>query len=345
MKFVRLLRIGLIAIAVLGAVTSAWWVWHVENVRHPTLIAPATIVPQPRAQIEAPIDVWIDTDPSCGVSGRRDVDDCWAIAAALRSPSIHVRGISTSFGNTDVATATRIAHEVVARFGTNEIDIVEGASKAGDDATDAPDAIARALHEKPLTILSLAPATNIAAVLRRDPHLASRINAVIAIAGSTPDVGLFPVGDNHILHAHDQNFRRDVPAFRTLLDSRRPLVLIPYATATQVAIGSEDLDAFARRDAAWKWLADQSRGWLRYWSLISGENGFWPFDAVAVAYLIDPRNFRCVDVPAQIRRDLPHSPHQFLHVSRAFDRGWVVTYCGAILDPAQARSTLNAKQP
>jgi inosine-uridine nucleoside N-ribohydrolase len=337
LNLVRTLRIVLIVIGVLGAVVSAWWVWHVRTVRHATLIAPATIVPQPRARLTHPIDVWIDTDPSCGASARRDVDDCWAIAAALRSPAIRIRGISTSFGNTDVATATQIARDVVTRFGASGIEIVEGA--------DAPDAIARALHEKPLTILSLAPATNVAALLQRYPQLAPRIDAVIAVAGSTPDVGLFPVGDRHILHAHDQNFRRDVGAFRTLLDSRRPLVLIPYATATQFTITASDLDAYARRDEAWKWLANQSRGWQRYWSLISGEEGFWPFDAVAVAYLIEPRNFRCVDVPAQIRRELPHAPHQFLHVSRGFDRGWIVTYCGAIADPAQARSILNAKQP
>ena len=43
--------------------------------------------------------VWIDMDPSCGASETADVDDCWALLDALRSPELHVLGISTTFGN------------------------------------------------------------------------------------------------------------------------------------------------------------------------------------------------------------------------------------------------------
>ncbi len=39
--------------------------------------------------------VWIDTDPACGISRTSDVDDCWALHLALRSPELEIRGIST----------------------------------------------------------------------------------------------------------------------------------------------------------------------------------------------------------------------------------------------------------
>ena len=49
--------------------------------------------------------VWIDTDPACGLNATDDVDDCWALLAAFKSPEIVVRGISTVFGNVDCDTA------------------------------------------------------------------------------------------------------------------------------------------------------------------------------------------------------------------------------------------------
>ncbi len=55
--------------------------------------------PAAAASSSAPTPVWIDTDPACGATATADMDDCWALFAAVRSPELRIRGISTVFGN------------------------------------------------------------------------------------------------------------------------------------------------------------------------------------------------------------------------------------------------------
>lgn len=320
-----MLRLRTIALAVLFVVVAAvsGYVWHITTVHFALITAPEGLVRLPRPAIQRhPLPVWIDTDASCGTSDHADVDDCWAIALAARSPQVAIRGMTTVFGNTDAVTAARVARDVCAHFGCNAAPVI-GAKRAGENATAAIEAIAAALRREPLVILSLGPATNVAATLRVHPELRSRVLAVVAIAGGT-DTRYFEVGNSSLFHAHDQNFRRDIAAFETLLNARVPVVLVPYATTTNVRIPSGDLQRVPQ------WLAQRSRGWLAHWSSLSKEDGFIPFDAVAVALLIAPERFRVEPRPVQIRRPATHAPEQFLVASKAFERGWIVSYAYAV---------------
>lgn len=53
--------------------------------------------------------IWIDADPACGLGSTDDVDDCWAIIAAVRSSRLRVVGVSTVLGNVQVDQATATA--------------------------------------------------------------------------------------------------------------------------------------------------------------------------------------------------------------------------------------------
>jgi pyrimidine-specific ribonucleoside hydrolase len=187
------------------------------------------------------------------------------------------------------------------------------------------EAIAGALRRERMLLLSLGPATNIAATLRKHPGLKSRILAVVAIAGGT-ETDYFELGRSRVFHAHDQNFRRDIPAFETLLNAGVPVVLIPYDTTTRIGITSSDLQRLARAGPGPGWLARTSAGWLEHWSGLSKTDSFVPFDAVAVAFAAWPEQFRVARRPVQIRRPVSHAPEQFLVASPAFTRGWVVSY-------------------
>jgi hypothetical protein len=73
--------------------------------RRPAVILLRPLVePEPRVE---PVAVWIDTDAACGKGRMDDVDDCWALGAALRSPELAIRGVSTTFGNVEGAAAPR----------------------------------------------------------------------------------------------------------------------------------------------------------------------------------------------------------------------------------------------
>lgn len=59
------------------------------------------------------LSTWIDTDPACGQGATNDVDDCWALMMALRSPECALRGISTTFSNTKGDTALQVARQAI----------------------------------------------------------------------------------------------------------------------------------------------------------------------------------------------------------------------------------------
>ena len=133
------------------------------------------------------IDVWIDTDPAAGIE-YRDVDDALALLQAFRSPELNIVGISVVFGNASLKEGYPIAKFLVEKFSDKKISVYKGA-KEGDEVgreTTASKNLYAALQKKPLTILALGPATNIATVVKNHPKIAGQIKEIIAVAGRRP---------------------------------------------------------------------------------------------------------------------------------------------------------------
>ena len=287
------------------------------------------------SMIELGTPLWIDADPACGLNATDDVDDCWALLAAFKSPEIVVRGISTVFGNVDGDTAHRVASNFIRRS-TKEEGIVapalyKGASErcipGSPRASEASHAISAALQSESLIIIALGPLTNIATALELNPELTQKVKRVIAIAGNRPWGRRFWFQKKPI-HFHDLNFKKDPGAFETVLASGVPVTLLPFEAARQVTITAKDLDQVSDIDGTAGWLADVSRGWIRFWEKSLGENGFYPFDSLAIGYAILPKLFLCEQIPAQIvRRRSRFVVRDELAVNKKFTEGTTVSYC------------------
>ncbi len=279
--------------------------------------------------------VWIDTDPACGLNATDDVDDCWALLAAFKSPEIVVRGISTVFGNVDCDTAHRVASNFIRRStkeeGISAPPLYKGASKksipGSPRASEASHAISAALQSESLIIIALGPLTNIATALELTPELTQKVKRVIAIAGNRPGGRRFWFQKKPI-HFHDLNFKKDPGAFEIVLGSGVPVTLLPFEAAQQVTITAKDLDQVSDIDGTAGWLADVSRGWIRFWEESLGEKGFYPFDSLAVGYAVLPKLFLCEQIPAQVvRRRSLFVVRDELTVSKNFTEGTTVSYC------------------
>ncbi|MGH6953296.1 MAG: nucleoside hydrolase [Alphaproteobacteria bacterium] len=295
------------------------------------LLVPWASAPAARAGGTAP--VWIDTDAACGEGGAADVDDCWALALALASPELEVRGIGTVFGNVDMALAHGVARAVLDRVATGAPPpLFAGAVDPATpfEANAAARALARALERERLVVVALGPLTNLAAVLDRRPELAGRIERVIAVLGQRPGQRFFP-GASRLLHFHDLNLRKDPDAVAGVLASGVPLVLLPFEAATKVTIGPRDLNRLADSGPRGASLADRSRAWLAYWRDWLGTEGFHPFDSLAVGYAVRPELFGCESLPARLeRRPSLLFQRSSLEVAREVADGRVVTYCTGV---------------
>jgi pyrimidine-specific ribonucleoside hydrolase len=288
--------------------------------------------------------VWIDADPSCGLGRTDDVDDCWAIIAAVRSSDLKVVGVSTVFGNVRLEQATGTARTVLDAIAFHEPrrdtpSLHEGADRslrqgAGNNSP-ALSGLAAALNESRLTIVALGPLTNVAALIKNHPALIGRIDAVIAVAGQRPGQ-VFRVGTTPILHFHDMNVRKDPDAFDIVLRSGVPLHLIPFEVGQQVVVTLADLQTLERRGALDAWVAARSFAWLDFWMNVLGAPGFSPFDALAIAYVVNYDQFTCQATPVKlVRRHGLFTVRDTLEVSSSQETGYPDRFCSEVTKSVQ----------
>jgi inosine-uridine nucleoside N-ribohydrolase len=246
--------------------------------------------------------LWIDTDAACGHSPRTDPDDCLAIALLARVTGDRIAGISTVAGNAPLEVVERTTRELAARLSA-ELGRTLRVHTGNQGLTAA-------LEEGPLTVVALGPLTNLATVLDARPELRSRVTRVVAVMGRRPGHIFHPaegVGGGMLLgHGpifRDFNFEMDVTAAMRTVALGVPLTLVPYDAARRVEISAADLDRLAAAGGAAAWVAKRSREWLAYWQRDIGRQGFSPFDLLAAAYVVEPRQFGCAEVQAWVGED------------------------------------------
>lgn len=307
----------------------------IYNLSHPLNITKHSLEEfKPRSQVSK-LPIWIDTDPACGQSATNDVDDCWALMMALRSPELDLRGISTTFGNTKGETALQVARQVIGHLGgAARTPIYEGSHDRGSPewkSTQASEAIAAILHREKLTIIAQGPLTNVATVIVNHPDVVRNIDRIVMVAGKRPG-NLFHPGQQWWFHFRDFNIRKDTPAAKIVLDSGIPLVLTPFELATKVTIMRSDLDKLASGDEAAHWLRQASQSWMSFWEDRLHKQGFYPFDALAVGYVTMPDLFGCEILPARIGFSIflePFGLGHDLEVAQAIN-GQQVYYCSDV---------------
>jgi inosine-uridine nucleoside N-ribohydrolase len=269
------------------------------------------------ADASEPSALWIDADPGCHRPGWSDVDDCLAIAHLLAERRPVVRGISSVFGNSPRAATRDDLYRVLELIGIpgrriNQLALAEGASDPRSDmATPATRAIVAALERERVGIVALGPLTNVAAVLRQRPDLASRIAFVIFVGGRSPGES-FKLPEQRLLHFHDQNVQFDTAALRAVLASAVPLKLVPFHTTIRMRVTTAALaEALSLTPA----LRSAAERWESLWALRLGVAGFVPFDLVAASLVTTRGAFSCVNVHVEVvdpGRALTHRRRQMV---------------------------------
>jgi purine nucleosidase len=180
------------------------------------------------------------------------IDDAMAILYALARPGISLEALTTTFGNTDVDTATANTLRILELAGRAEIpvargsgrsllrpfvrgaDHVHGANGLGDVVLPTPkvrpvaehaaDLIIRMARENPgaITLCPVGPITNVALALAKAPDIAALLKEIV-IMGST----IFHPGIQGIPSPMaDANFWNDPEAAQIVLRSGAKIVLV-----------------------------------------------------------------------------------------------------------------------
>ncbi len=239
------------------------------------------------------------------------VDDALALLLALRSPALNVLGITTVAGNALIKKVVRNTLVVVDHSG-KDVPVYEGAYRPmvgawqvaeyahgtdglGDvgfpnpkrtvEREHAVDYIVRTVMAatEPVELITLAPLTNVAWALAKEPRLAKRIRALWMMAG-TIDIGnTTPAAEFNVWvdpESADIVFRSGIPV-KTMI-GLKPIM-------RDGGIESADADQLEAASSSWCWMAERLlQVQLTRWSEIAGRPvAATPPDLAAMGVAID----------------------------------------------------------
>lgn len=167
-----------------------------------------------------------------------DVDDAFAIAMAVRSPELDLKGVTTVYG--DVELRARMACKLLAQLGRGDIPVAAGCDQPRTpdrevywggwegvgflneeddelafDPRHAVDLMRDILDKtaQKVTLVAIGPLTNIAELIIRHPEVTRKIEEIICMAGTIrPD-------------DEEWNVQCDVEAAKILFESGLPIKL------------------------------------------------------------------------------------------------------------------------
>jgi inosine-uridine nucleoside N-ribohydrolase len=260
----------------------------------------------------------IDTDPG--------LDDTAALLYTLACADlVRVECLTTVFGNVDVAQTTRNALAVLDVAGRPDIPVYQGAAVPlvraatfashihGNDGLGglsnqyrpsreaspgiAAERIVEAIMAAPgeITLVALAPLTNVALALRLEPRLAEAVRQIVVMGGAARVPG-------NITPVASANLANDPEAAAVVYSSGAPIVQAGLDVASRTLITPPYLERIAAVDSPACRLLTQvaEANRLAYTSTYGDQGGARFNDLPTVAYAIDPTLFRSEVVRVEI---------------------------------------------
>ena len=253
-----------------------------------------------------PAKVIIDTDVG------DDVDDAFAIDLALASPELEILGISSAWG--DTAMRARMLDRMLCETGRTEIQVRAGIStrasaaftqlawaQAGAGHNLRGDAVTFLLeqikaHPHEITLIALAPLTNIGAAIDRDPATFRMLRRVVLMGGSIYR-GYDKRGSTAAQPPEPEyNIARDPKAAQKLFRSGVPIFMLPL-DSTQIKFDESRRSELATISTP---MTDALQILIAEWAHGTGQTSPTLFDAVAVAYSIDSSTCTMTQVHIEI---------------------------------------------
>ncbi|MGQ9908509.1 MAG: nucleoside hydrolase [Candidatus Flexifilum sp.] len=261
----------------------------------------------------------IDTDPG--------VDDSMAIFFALASPELELIGLTTIFGNVHTSLATVNALRLLEIAGRPDIPVAKGADDPlahpykgpvpyvhGDDGqgnVELPPPTGRALdmtaaefiidrvmaHPGEITLIPIGPLTNIALALRLEPRIAENVREVVLMGGNAFCPG-------NASPAAEANILNDPEAADVVFGAPWSVTMVGLDVTHRVNMTKAHLAEYGRIDNP---LAQHIHRivphYVHFFETYYDIDGIYVHDSSAVAYVIDPSLFRCVQAPIRVDTD------------------------------------------
>jgi inosine/uridine nucleosidase len=249
-----------------------------------------------------PKRIIIDTDPG--------VDDSLTFLLALASPEIKLEALTTTQGNVTVDKATRNALSVLELAHASHIPVAEGSmypliqplrasayvhgeSGVGNSRLPEPQTkpvpqhavdylIERVLAEpNEISIFPIAPLTNIAMAIRKEPRFAKAVKELVIMGGAIQENG-------NMTQQAEFNIFVDPHAAHIVFHSGIPITLIPLDVTHKCLLKQEHLDRLTKIDSPIsRFIRDTLEVYLKF-SYDKGFVGSALHDPLTLATILAP---------------------------------------------------------
>jgi purine nucleosidase len=250
-----------------------------------------------------PLRLILDTDPG--------IDDSLAILLALASSEVDLAGVGVTGGNCSLEDGVRNALNVLAVAGHSEKSVYAGiglplirppftapethgdtglgyarlpAAPVGPANEHAVDMIIREIMARPgeVTLAAVAPLTNLAVAIRKEPRIVQAVREVIIMGGALR-------ADGNTTSLAEFNFYVDPHAAHIVLESGMPITLLPWDITKDVLLTQHDIDRLLRIPSPiTSFIADATRFYIEFHEAAFGYSGCSINDPAAVALAFMP---------------------------------------------------------
>ncbi len=251
-----------------------------------------------------------------------DIDDTWALLLLLRHPELDLKLVVTEGGN--AVYRGRIVAKLLTLAGRTDVPIAIGADGHDDPAaqsdwigdfkltdyrghvsTDGPGrmaAVVSASHE-PVTIISVGPATTVAAALALDSQMAKNARFVGMFGSVRQGYGAGKPPEA------EYNVKQDIPALQAVFAAPWDITITPLDTCGLVALDGPGFQAVrASSDPFARACIANSEAWLPHATWMPEDfdltqHSSTLFDAVAVVMASDLSDLVMEDLPLRVADD------------------------------------------
>jgi inosine-uridine nucleoside N-ribohydrolase len=241
-----------------------------------------------------------------------DIDDAFAVALALRSPELHILGITTAYGDTELRA--RLLDRFLGAIGRADIPVATGVATPHNNVFTQtayahqapqrkhPDAVAFLLdqiraHPGQITLIAIGPLFNVQAAIERDPVTFRQLRRVVMMGGSIYRGYGGDKNGSPRPPEPEWNIRCDPAGARALLSAGVPVFVMPL-DSTQIPLETRAQGAIFSHGSP---LTDQLTQLYYQWTGPSESRTPTLFDPVAVTYAIRPN--LCPTTPMRLEVD------------------------------------------
>jgi purine nucleosidase len=248
-----------------------------------------------------PQRILLDTDPG--------IDDAFAILLALASPEVRLEGVSVTGGNCALEAGVQNALKVLELARASQVPVAAGIGEplvrpplaalevhgnSGLGYAQLPPPQARAIDQHAvdflierilaapgeITLVAVAPLTNLAFAIRREPAIVRAVHRVIVMGGALSHAG-------NVTPLAEFNTYVDPHAAHVVFHSGMPITLVPLDVTTRCRLTMADVEPLLEIPSPIsRFLVDAARFYVEF-NEAHGEQGCALHDplAVAVAFL------------------------------------------------------------